>query len=374
MASMSSSVQAPAASSDRTVEPYVRRQATLREESILTVCVSWLIGGLLLDAWAHGSKTELESFFTPWHAVMYAGGAACAGALGWMMLRNIDRGASIRSSVPAGYDVVALGVVGLGASGIADMMWHITFGIERDLPVFFSPSHITLVCSMAMIAAGPWARSISPSRLGDRDPHDRSWAKSWPAVVSVALVATAMSVITGFADALGGNVLASIELPPEMSGFGIEALLQMEGITSILMTTLLLSLTIAGIARQRRMPVGAFTVASLITAGAVCAATELTTWDIVIAYGLGGLLTDLLIRSLGDFARTRVGHVAVGAAFAAFCAGGYMLVTKARFGLNLEAEIWTGTIMWCAVLGGAVALASGKVVNRSHEPATVAAS
>ncbi len=33
----------------------------------------WLIGGLYLDGWAHLHFPELETFFTPWHGVLYSG-------------------------------------------------------------------------------------------------------------------------------------------------------------------------------------------------------------------------------------------------------------------------------------------------------------
>ena len=40
---------------------------------LITVLLSaWLIVGLFLDAWAHGQNLT-ETFFTPWHAVLYTG-------------------------------------------------------------------------------------------------------------------------------------------------------------------------------------------------------------------------------------------------------------------------------------------------------------
>ena len=42
---------------------------------------AWLIGGLYLDGWAHIHVPALETFFTPWHAVLYSGYIAGAVAL-----------------------------------------------------------------------------------------------------------------------------------------------------------------------------------------------------------------------------------------------------------------------------------------------------
>jgi hypothetical protein len=41
----------------------------------------WFVGGLFLDGWAHHYIPELESFFSPWHAVFYMGFLAVAGFL-----------------------------------------------------------------------------------------------------------------------------------------------------------------------------------------------------------------------------------------------------------------------------------------------------
>src|SRR5437588_240720 len=38
-----------------------------------TALGGWLIGGVYLDGWAHRHRANLETFFTPWHAVLYAG-------------------------------------------------------------------------------------------------------------------------------------------------------------------------------------------------------------------------------------------------------------------------------------------------------------
>src|SRR5215218_702844 len=34
---------------------------------------TWVVGGLFLDGWAHVNQPGLETFFSPWHAVFYAG-------------------------------------------------------------------------------------------------------------------------------------------------------------------------------------------------------------------------------------------------------------------------------------------------------------
>ena len=53
---------------------------------------SWFVGGLFLDGWAHNHIPELESFFTPWHAVFYTGFLAVAGFLVATLVRNHANG------------------------------------------------------------------------------------------------------------------------------------------------------------------------------------------------------------------------------------------------------------------------------------------
>src|SRR6266536_4204640 len=51
---------------------FVRRM-NWAEDLVTLVLTAWLIGGLFLDGWAHNTRPQLETFFTPWHAVFYSG-------------------------------------------------------------------------------------------------------------------------------------------------------------------------------------------------------------------------------------------------------------------------------------------------------------
>jgi len=47
--------------------------AMLRRDGTVTFAGLGLLGGLYLDGWAHVHLRGLESFFTPWHGVLYTG-------------------------------------------------------------------------------------------------------------------------------------------------------------------------------------------------------------------------------------------------------------------------------------------------------------
>ncbi|MGH8601909.1 MAG: hypothetical protein ACREXR_03760, partial [Gammaproteobacteria bacterium] len=53
-------------------------------DGVIATLSAWFLGGLYLDGWAHQhiARAELETFFTPWHAMLYSGLFASAGALG----------------------------------------------------------------------------------------------------------------------------------------------------------------------------------------------------------------------------------------------------------------------------------------------------
>src|SRR5690349_20099921 len=70
---------------------------------------SWLIGGVYLDGWAHNHGMFDNTFFTPWHAVLYAGFGALALLLAVVALRGIMRGRAWTRAMPAGYDLSLLG-------------------------------------------------------------------------------------------------------------------------------------------------------------------------------------------------------------------------------------------------------------------------
>src|SRR6266545_711987 len=76
--------------------PYMQSQATdypagsLRFDWAVVLASLWFIAGMFLDDWAHANlASSLETFFTPWHAVLYSGFSAVAGVLMLSQVRNM---------------------------------------------------------------------------------------------------------------------------------------------------------------------------------------------------------------------------------------------------------------------------------------------
>lgn len=116
---------------------------------------TWFIAGIALDSWAHNNIPRLETFFTPWHGVLYSGVAAVMAALCCATWLNLRRGASGLQAIPEGYGIAVVGVIGMGVTGVTDMTWHLLFGIEQNLDALFSPTHLLGIISAVLIAIGP---------------------------------------------------------------------------------------------------------------------------------------------------------------------------------------------------------------------------
>src|SRR5438309_370901 len=82
----------------------VASRATLRFEWTMVILSAWVMIGAYLDAWAHRHiASTLETFFTPWHAVLYSGVLATGTFLFVQVLRGRAAGRSWRTVLPTGY-------------------------------------------------------------------------------------------------------------------------------------------------------------------------------------------------------------------------------------------------------------------------------
>ena len=71
-----------------------------RFDWISVALIGWLIGGLFLDGWAHNHLSDLETFITPWHGVLYSGFFASSVYIIAATFRNQLRGYPFRMAVP----------------------------------------------------------------------------------------------------------------------------------------------------------------------------------------------------------------------------------------------------------------------------------
>ncbi len=166
-----------------------------RFDWIVTVLCTLLVGGIYLDGWAHAHGKVDNTFFTPWHAVLYSGFAIVGAFLVVNLVRNRIKGYPWLEALPPGYSVSLLGAVIFGVGGVLDMIWHILFGIEMNVDALLSPTHLMLALGVVLMVTGP-LRAVW-LRFPERRVH--GWIKLFPAVLSIALVLSIFAFLTEYA-------------------------------------------------------------------------------------------------------------------------------------------------------------------------------
>jgi Tol biopolymer transport system component len=168
---------------------------TLRMDWILTILSVWLIGGFYVDLWAHSHGQVDDTFFTPWHATLYAGAASFGVVLGAAAIAGRPRGIPLRDTLAPPYRIAFLGFLLFGIAGVLDLGWHAMFGFEADVESLLSPSHLLLATS-GMLMVGAPIRSAG-ARLLQGAP--RTWRTAGPVVIPLAMAVAILGAFTQYA-------------------------------------------------------------------------------------------------------------------------------------------------------------------------------
>src|ERR687885_771958 len=270
-------------------------------DSFITILLGlWLMIGLFVDGWAHNNLSQLETFFTPWHALFYSGFMANAAWLAWLVYREWRAGRNGIAAIPQGYHLGLLGVFIFGVGGVGDMLWHIIFGIEQNISALLSPTHLLLFLGGSLILSSPFAAAWGAADPAEDAPSFKAFLPAlgsltlmmsfasfinmylWAFIQSMHTVAFEDRFITQFPDAIRP----------------IMAFSRSAGLESILITNVILLAPVLLMLRRWRLPFGSVTFMFTVNAILMCALTAFRfTTPIVIALGVG-LATDALIRAL----------------------------------------------------------------------------
>ena len=215
---------------------------------LMALLSAWLIGGLYLDGWAHTHNPNLETFFTPWHGVLYSGFLIQAGVLAGLFIRNLRRGHSFTTAMPEGYGLSLLGAAIFMVGGGGDMIWHILFGIEVGVEALLSPTHLVLAFGGVLLITGPL-------RAGLKRANDASWPSYFPLLISTTLLFSIFTFFTDYAHPLGGTWITSLDRPGQGYVFVTQAL----GITTFLFQSALLTAIVLVLIRNQKLRPGALT-------------------------------------------------------------------------------------------------------------------
>jgi hypothetical protein len=305
----------------------------------------WFVGGLFLDGWAHNHIPELESFFTPWHAVFYSGFLAIAAFLMAAVVRNHGKGYPWRDAVPPGYELAVLGVIIFAAGGLGDMVWHELFGVEADVEALLSPTHLVLALGGTLILSGPWRAGWR--RQDSRHDLSHGWTALLPQLLSLTFVLSLWSFLTQFAHPLVDTWAAAGFRPPAPCGITLPR--QSLGIVGFLLQTAILMGLLLLTMRRWRLPLGSLTLVFGLNAALMSFMHD--QYRFIPAAAVAGLVADLLIDRLKPTMERpgalRLFACAVPVTYYVF----YYAVLMVTQGLGWSVHLWTGSIVLTGVVG-----------------------
>ena len=309
----------------------------MRFDWIATLLSLTFMGGLYLDGWAHTHGRVDESFFTPWHAVLYSGFFAIAALLLGRVAWRVTRGARWRDALPDGYGLSLVGVALWFVGGPFDLAWHSIFGFEADVEALLSPAHTVLALGAALMTSGPLRAAL-------RRPPAR-WRDELPMLLSLTSVVSNLTFFTQIAHPLA-NLWAAGH---RRASSDVTEL----GIVSMLLTTVILTAPLLLLLRQGRLPTGAVS----IMLGLNCIAT-----GFLFDHGpYPGVPVVAMVAAAiaGDVLRTVLRpSPARPAAFRWFAIGvpvllyaGYFAALAVTVGIGYSPHLWMGVVVFAGAVG-----------------------
>ena len=252
-----------------------------RDNFITVLMGLWLMIGLFVDGWAHNNIRELETFFTPWHALFYSGFLANVVWLAWLILGQVRAGRFGIAAIPEGYHVGVIGVFVFGAGGVGDMLWHIIFGIERDLEALLSPTHLLLFLGGTLI----FCSAFLSAWLGRERPDEQlSFRAFLPALAALTLMMSFTSFMNMYLWALFQDYRSTSRLGSDLA--------------KILITNIILLAPVLLMVRRWRTPFGSVTFMYTLNTIMMASLLAFRERDEIMVALLAGLIADLLIRGL----------------------------------------------------------------------------
>jgi hypothetical protein len=324
---------------------------------LLTALLSaWLIAGVFLDAWAHNTRPDLETFFTPWHAVLYSGFLATGGWVTWTLWRT-RRSAGSWGALPAGYGLAGYGVVLFAVAGLGDMIWHVVFGVERELAALLSPTHLGLFVAMLLIVAAPvrsaWAAAGEvPS----------GWVALLPAALSLALAGTLTAFILQpfhpLAHDFVSQRLTTLILERSRGSVFVFGRNVQTGLAGFMLATVCLFVPVLLLMRRWRPPAGMIAGMVALQCVLVQGTHGFRHSTLAVLGGLGALAVEGLARGLRPEARGRGRLLTFSGLAPPLFWGIYLAGIALRDGgLGWRVELWSGTLIWTSLTLLAFALA-----------------
>lgn len=295
------------------------------------------LGGLFLDGWAHSHGRVDDSFFTPWHAVLYSAFLTLASLLVGRAAWGRARGRPRHAWLPEGYPLCLAGVALWLVGGPFDLAWHSVFGFEANVEALLSPAHAVLALGMALMTTGPLRARL-------RRPAGR-WRDELPMVLSLTCLVLNLTFFMQIAHPVANLWAAG-------RGWKSHALTE-HGIVSMLLSTVIVIAPLLLLLRHERLPHGAVTIVVGLTCVASGFLYDQGAYPLapVLAMAVGAAAADGLRWALRP-SPTRAG------AFRVFAFGlpvllhlAYFAALAATAGIGYTAHLWMGVTLFTGVAG-----------------------
>ncbi|WP_068030214.1 hypothetical protein [Nocardia mexicana] len=318
--------------------------ATARDDAVTAALSVWLVGGLLLDAWAHASVPEPEPFSTPWQAVFYTGFLALAGWTLLLVRRGVRGGLRGAAAVPLGYRAALPALIGAVLSVAGDLVWHIAFhGTAEVVDVQFGPAHLGLAASVFVLVTTPVRSAMSRADIGAAPPL----RLLWPALLACGAAAALVVLFLGYGNAAAYSAVRIVEVLSQPGGPQVRALA-----AAVVISTAVLLLPLLFAARRWRLPFGAALLTMLPAVAMSGAETDGRNVSILVAFAVAAVGVDLLALCLDPAADRPAAYWGFAGAAALFTWGLYVGVAAAAAGsMPPVVELWTGLPIAAALVG-----------------------
>ena len=302
-----------------------------REELAIAFFGSWMLTGLFLDGWAHQAEKP-ETFFSPWHGVLYSGFAA---AVVWFGIDGIRAGQRLREAVMGPTDrLVALGLALFVTGAVGDGVWHEIFGIEVDLEALLSPTHLLLMIGGFLMLTGPLRAA-----LADPSEEAATFRGFLPIIVTVTLATALISFFTMYLSAFFGAGTYWAD-----GGGDVAELTEVTGVGSILVTNMLLLTPVLFLLRRWALPFGTCTFLFSVVGIGMTGLDGFERLELAAPAVLAGVVADLLVSRRAD-ARL------IGAVVPLALWSGFFAAVEVSDGIEWAPELVAGSVTLTVVSG-----------------------
>ena len=300
-----------------------------REEWAVAVFGTWMITGLFLDGWSHGANKP-ETFFSPWHGILYSGFVA---AVIWFSIEGRRSGGRATAGITNVNRLTTVGLVVFITGAIGDGIWHEIFGVEADLEALVSPSHLLLFFGGFLMVTGPLREAAARRRAGEEErPTWGQWApQAMTLTLSTALVGFFTQYLSPFEGVAGSQPREDL----------VRELQEIVDVASVLAFNAIVVLALLYALNRWEPPAG---TATLLLVGVGLGMTGLEGFEhveLVVACLVGGVVMDLcLARRVSPLVMLVAGSAAWWSTF--------FLIAELTYGVEWTVELWAGSIVLAA--------------------------